>query len=310
MSTLLVGHGLLGAGVVRALQRTGRTPVVAEVPWEDSEAALDALLAAARSASKEAAGRGARWRLLWCAGAGVVATSAEQLSDEVMLVERFVAQVEQPPEAVLLASSAGGVYSGSADPPFTEAHQPVPTSPYGRAKLAIERAVSALAERGSRVAVARYANLYGPGQNLTKPQGLISQLCLSRLTGRPMQVYVSTDTLRDYIYADDAAAVAVAMLDRVAEEPPGTVVTKIVASGKTTSVLGLVSATTRVTRRRPLLVQTSPRPGQQTLDLRMRSVVWTDLDHLVSTPLLVGLRATAEGIAQQHRAARLHAVRR
>ena len=308
MSTLLVGHGLLGAGVVRALGKTGRTAAVAQVPWNDADAALEALLAAARSSVVAAAGSG--WRLLWCAGAGVVATSAEQLRGEVDLVERFVAEVETPPEALFLASSAGGVYAGSTDPPFTEAHEPVPASPYGRAKLDIELAIGRLADRGSRVAIARYANLYGPGQNLTKPQGLISQLCLSRLTGRPVQVYVSTDTLRDYVYADDAAAVAVAMLDRSAGLPPGTVVTKIVATGQTTSVLGLVSATTRVTRRRPLLVQTSRRLGPQTLDLRLRSVVWTDLQHLVSTPLLVGLQATAEGVAQQHRAARLHAVHR
>jgi len=40
-------------------------------------------------------------------------------------------------------------------------------------------------------------------------------------------------------------------------------------------------------------------------DLRLRSRVWVDLDRLVRTPLVVGLRATAEGVAARHRAARL-----
>jgi UDP-glucose 4-epimerase len=189
--------------------------------------------------------------------------------------------------------------------PASPCHQPRPLAPYGRAKLEIEASFADLAARGSRLAVARFANLYGPGQDLTKPQGLVSQLCRSRLTGQPLAIYVDTDTLRDYVYAEDAGAVAAAMLDRVAGEAPGTVVTKIVASGRPSTVAGLVGAVTRAQRRRPPVVHAARNQQAQVRDLRFRSVVWTDLDRLVVTPLVVGLRLTAEHVAAQHRAGRL-----
>ena len=57
-----------------------------------------------------------------------------------------------------------------------------------------------------RAVLGRLANVYGPGQTLGKPQGLLSQLCLADATGRPLPVFVSMDTIRDYLYAGDAAA--------------------------------------------------------------------------------------------------------
>lgn len=309
MTTLLVGRGLLGASVGRALEQRGVRPRGLRVPWTDSDSALEVLLDGARS-SADAAGHTDRgWRLVWCAGAGVVATPAEDLLAEVGVLERFVQELEHPPTTMFLTSSAGGVYAGSVGPPFTEAHDPEPISPYGHAKFATEVAARRLAARGTRVAIARCANLYGPGQDVTKPQGLISQLCLSRLIGRPLSIYVSTDTLRDYVYVEDAAAMAIAMLDRLEQVPAGTVVTKIIASGHSTSISGLVSAVTRAQRRRPLVVLTSARDQGQVRDLRLRSLVWTDLDALAHTPLVVGLRATTEDLQAQHRAARLPVFR-
>jgi UDP-glucose 4-epimerase len=298
VTTLLVGQGLLGSRLRHLLERRGEDVRVAAVPWGDAEAALAALLRAAADAGPD-------WRLAWCAGAAVVGADTAATDAEVELVRRFLAEVAQPPQAALLASSAGGVYAGSAGPPFTESHDAHPTSPYGRAKLDIESAFRSLAAAGTRLVIGRLANLYGPGQDLGKQQGLVSQLCLSRLTGRPLGIYVSVDTLRDYVYVDDAAAVAAALLDRVADEVPGTVVVKIVATGRSTSVAGLVSAATRAFRRRPPVVYAARSGSGQVRDLRLRSHVWTDLDELVTTPLVVGLRATAEDIAARHRQAGL-----
>jgi UDP-glucose 4-epimerase len=294
VTTLLVGHGLLGSRVRQLLERRGEDVRVAAVPWGDPEAALAALL-------REAADAGPGWRLAWCAGAAVVGADTAATDAEVALVRRFVAELGDAPHATLLASSAGGVYAGSAGPPFTESHDTRPTSAYGQAKLDVEAAFRSLAASGTRLVIARLANLYGPGQDLDKRQGLVSQLCVSRLTGRPLGIYVSVDTLRDYVYVDDAAAVAAALLDRVAGEVPGTVVVKIVASGRTTSVAGLVNAATRAFRRRPPVVYAARPNTGQVRDLRLRSHVWTDLDALVATPLVVGLRATAEDIAARHR---------
>lgn len=300
MTTVLVGAGLLGSAVLRVLRGGGERVLVPTVPWRDPDAAVEAVLRTTRDAGPD-------WRLAWCAGAGVVGSAERDLAAEVGVARRVVEGISTP-RAVLLASSAGGLYAGSAGPPFTERHEARPLAPYGRAKLEVEACFADLALRGSRVAVARFANLYGPGQDLAKSQGLVSALCRSRLTGRPLVLYVDTDTLRDYVYVDDAAAVAVAMLDRIAGEAPGTLVTKIVASGRPTTVSGLIAAATRAFRRRPPVVHAGRANAAQVRDLRLRSVVWPDLDRLISTPLVVGLRLTADEVAARHRMGLLSAA--
>ena len=86
-----------------------------------------------------------------------------------------------------------------------------PVSPYGFAKLDQEGLVATWAEATQvRTIVGRLANLYGPGQNVAKPQGLISQLVLSTLLRRPTSIYVPLDTMRDYLYVDDAGTGCVA----------------------------------------------------------------------------------------------------
>lgn len=303
MTTLVVGLGLLGGHLVTRLRRAGEDVRTVAVPWSDPLRAREALLEAARVA----ADADPDWRLAWCAGAGVVATPAAAFAAEVELFGAVLDAVDPPPAVLLLASSAGGVYAGSPDrPPYTERSATRALAPYGEAKLAMEQQTRRPAARGTRVVLARISNLYGPGQDLTKPQGLVSQLCLTQVTQKPLGVYVSMDTLRDYLYAEDAAALVAACLDRAADEPAGTVVTKILASGRATSIGELVDTSTRVFRSRPHLRQ---RPGsasaRQTRDLRMRSEVWTDLDRLARTPLLVGLRATADDLARLHATGRL-----
>lgn len=297
MITLLVGQGMLGSRVRQVLDRDGATLVV-DVPWQDPGLALATLLDTANSLSPP-------WRLVWCAGAGVVGSAPAVHAEEAALVAELVSGLRSVPESVFVASSAGGVYAGSAEPPFTERHEVLPLAPYGEAKLAVEAAMSSLSERGSRVAVGRIANLYGPGQDLSKPQGLVSQLCRSLITGDPITIYVSADTLRDYIFVTDAADVCAAMLERITAEPAGTVRTKIVASGTSTTISGLVAGATRAFRRRPPVTYAARSGTGQVRDLRLRSVVWTDLDGLVSTPLVVGLRATADDIAARHRSGEL-----
>ena len=99
---------------------------------------------------------------------------------------------------------------------------------------------------------------------------------------------------------DDAAAMIVAGLDLVGAEPAGTTVTKILASGRSLSVATVVGEATRVLRRHPRL-STRRSPGSQVRDLRLRSVVWPQLDAIARTPLGAGLRATADDVAARTR---------
>lgn len=297
MTTLVVGGGgLLGSHVVGALRRHGRAGRVPQVAdWLDTEAALDSLLDSALAA----AGRDPNFRVAWCAGAGTVATDPESLQREVRLFERFLDGLPTP-RALFLASSAGGVYAGSpASPPFTERSETGTLAPYGVAKLAMERHLAVYAARqGSRAVLGRISNLYGPGQNLDKAQGLVSRMRHGQLVHEPLGIYVSMDTLRDYLFVRDAAEMVVACLDRAAAEPPGTATVKILASGQALSIAALAGESARVFRRSPgLASRPNRRTAAQVRDLRLRSVVWPEIDALARTPVGTGLHATGNAVA-------------
>ncbi len=298
--TWVVGAGgLVGRHLAAELRVAGHEVMTSRVPWSDEAAAVGTLLAEAERFRQERAGR--RWLLAWCAGAGVVATGEDALGAELRVftaaVDALAGSVAGSEDgAFFLASSAGGLYAGSSGPPFTEHTEPRPLVPYGRTKLAMEERVRTLAARtGVRTVLGRLANVYGPGQALGKPQGLLSQLCLADATGSPLPVFVSMDTLRDYVHAGDAARMARRAVELVRDEPPGTVAVKVIASGTPVTVGHLIGEARRVFHR-PL--RTIPGPGGrgQVLDLRMGSVRWPELDALATTTLAAGLAATAADV--------------
>lgn len=307
--TLVIGsNGLLGRSLSSAAER--RTPgrlLTQSVRWGDDrhvqhdlKAGFDRLLCAAA---------GKPWRVAWCAGVGVTSTSRLDLDREVAALRGFLGMVtdrsaSSTAGALFLASSAGGVYAGSSNPPFTEQTPVRAISPYGQAKLQAEQAVRELCPpAGVSALIGRIANMYGPGQDVRKPQGLITHLCRAHVTGQPTSVYVSLDTLRDYLYVRDCAELVLDGLDRLEFETAGrigasgTVVTKILASQRSVSVGALLMEARRVFRRAPLvLVAASPFASAQARDLRLRSVIWPEIDRRVLTTLPAGIHATVADI--------------
>lgn len=287
--------GLLGSAVRSAMERERIPVMTTTVPWGEPEAAVEALLEAAVALPDS-------WWLVWCAGSGVIASSSEEIDREVWTLREFLSRWQPPraahgPRVMFFASSAGGVYAGSLDPPFTEETEPRPISPYGKAKLDAERAFTRFSGRTNiPLLIGRISNLYGPGQNLAKPQGLVSQLCKAHATGKPLSVYVPLDTLRDYLYTADAASMIVGGLRAVAHDGGG-VHLKLLVSGRSVSVNEVVGEVRRVTRRRPpVTTQRSPVAQFQVRDLRMRSIAWPDLDEYAITPFGAGIGACLEAV--------------
>src|SRR5439155_18411404 len=120
----------------------------------------------------------------------------------------------------------------------TEHPAPCHLSAYGRAKLRQEERLAAwaAARPGVSTLVGRISNLYGPDQNLSKPQGLIAHLSRCLLHHVPAHVFAPLDTLRDHDYAPDAAAQILRCIDRMARLAPPVRVTKLIASGQTASI--------------------------------------------------------------------------
>lgn len=305
---LVVGaRGLLGSAIRRRAALRGAPTLAAKVAWDDPERSVTDLAAAVDDVIDRA--EGGPWSILWCAGAGVTASTEESLDLEISVMSAFVDHLMTRPADVLsrgtlfFASSAGGLYAGVENPPYTERMDPVPLAPYGRAKLRAEAVFGRPTEAGMRVVLGRISNLYGPGQNLAKPQGLISQLCLAHHLARPIGIYVSLDTLRDYIYVDDCADLVLDLVDRTAQVEPGTPpVVKILAAQTSVTIAELIGTLRALNKRKPqAILAASPLGARQARDLRFRSVIWPELDARTYTPLPVGIAATSEDIGRSLR---------
>jgi UDP-glucose 4-epimerase len=312
--TWVIGSGgLLGSNVEMALSRRGSVWRPArKIPWATPEARneLEAAVSDFAAAVKDGP-----WRVAWCAGTGVTATRVDALSIESAICEAvFDALSQKMPQGsdggAFLASSAGGVYAGSDAPPFTEDTLVRPVSPYGDAKLRLEQLVAAWASAtGWPVVIGRIANLYGSGQNLSKPQGLISQICRAQLLRQPISIFVPLDTIREYVFAPDCGELVADGLARLDVETRATgpaAHVKILASQRGVTIATVLGEFRRIFKRSPNIVHSMSSTARfQARDLRLRSVVWPEIDQRTLTPLSAGIRSTVEDLSRRLQAGRL-----
>lgn len=288
-SRWVVGRGLLGG----AIAASADDYFAAKIRWGDPALAVSDLQ---QAADEFFAGVSGEWEIYWCAGRGVTSTPEEIMRSEGDVFHAFVNYLAERHGTRLggglffLASSVGGAYAGSEGTPFTESTPVHPLSHYGRVKLRMEADLRTLVERSDLSGlIGRITNLYGPGQDLAKGQGLISVLVESYVSGKPISIYVPLDTLRDYIYVADCARIIHASMSRLARQPRGSLVIKIVGAMNAVSIGAILGEMSRL-RRKPVPIVVGQGGGAgQALDLRVRSTVWTDLDGLASTTLPEGL---------------------
>lgn len=297
-SPWIVGSGgLLG----QAMVKLARQPFIAQpVRWHQPVEAARSLEAAARD---YATSNPASWTVIWAAGAAVVGTSQQSARAELDQFRTTILAVRRHLPAgrgtFFLSSSAGGVYAGSTGPPFDEGSTPRPISPYGHLKLNMERAAIEVLGDFCSVVIGRFSNLYGPGQNLQKSQGLISQLCRHTLTRKALNIYVPLETMRDYLYVDDAAALALAAIDTATAAGPADPTVRILASEEPATVARLIDLINRQSHHRPLIsVGVSSHASSQVRDLRLRSRYVEDRRSLRRTTLNVGVSAVFRKTAE------------
>jgi UDP-glucose 4-epimerase len=316
-------RGLLGTAVVAEIASRADWQLLSSdpLPWSEPEllegSATDTMtrLLAAVEEQDAVDDAAAAWAVIWVGGAAVTSTPERLLDDELAQLQTVLAAIESrlgrgPARgAVFYASSAGGVYGGSSNPPFTEDTEPSPISPYGHFKLRAEQAVTRFGERtGVSTLVGRIANLYGPGQKLEKMQGLISQLARAQYSPAPASIFVSLDTTRDYLYVADAAALVCDALDelRSGSDAVGAPehITKILASGSAATIGELLGHFHALVKGHPhIMLGQSAAASLQAIDLRLRSTVWPHLDRRDLTPLPVGIHATMRSVLAELTAA-------
>ena len=266
------------------------------IPWSDPTSAshyLSYLISDfLRSVGDE------RWVVCWSAGAGVVGTKERALSAERAVLQAMLGALSGSPHfiaargALFVASSAGGIYASGSGEEQSEDSHPQPTSDYGRSKVLQDDSVIGWASQHKvRTLIGRISNLYGPRQDLEKPQGFISHLCRAMSRGQCFTLRVPISTIRDFIFTDDVAEKVTYWAHSSSLGSDGPVV-KVLAAGRSVT-LGHVIAMTRAVSRTPARVQLASTlvNGEQPSILRFRSVVLPELETACPT------RSMEEGIA-------------
>lgn len=104
----------------------------------------------------------------------------------------------------IFASSGGTVYGETEQLPIPEDYCGIPRSPYGINKLASEYYLSFFSEQSSMsCTILRYANVYGPRQNIYGEAGVIAIFLDRMKRGLPPVIYGDGEQVRDYIHVDD-----------------------------------------------------------------------------------------------------------
>jgi len=304
-------RGLLGSATSAAIERRGDWVLLPAdpLPWSDDAALVAAASATAERLLQSAAADSADWVVLWLAGNAVTSTPPAAIDRELHQLGLVLDAVglaagangTAGSGAVFYASSAGGVYGGSAHPPFDEHSTPVPISGYGRFKLDAEARLSAFSRAsGVSVLAGRIANLYGPGQKLGKMQGLISHLAKAQFSPKPASIFVPLETMRDYIFVRDCAELVldcVVRLRTVTAAAGRTEVVKNLASGQAVTISNLLGHIRTLAKSNPnVMLGYSAEASMQGLDLRITSSVWPDLDRRQLTSLPAGIKATMDDV--------------
>ncbi|OGY44952.1 MAG: UDP-glucose 4-epimerase [Candidatus Buchananbacteria bacterium RIFCSPHIGHO2_02_FULL_38_8] len=105
---------------------------------------------------------------------------------------------------IIFSSTGGAIYGDTDKIPTTEKQPELPISPYGIAKLAIEKYLNYYYRVFSLPYIAlRYSNVYGPRQNSKGEAGVVAIFCDKLLAGQAPIINGDGKQTRDYVYVGD-----------------------------------------------------------------------------------------------------------
>lgn len=294
---LLVGCGFIGANIVEALAGLSRPPRVltrSHPPAAVAKLIENGGLLLGDAQDRELLERGLEGaeHLIFSAGGLLPAASEENpdLDAELTLgpVQTVLDALGSRPHVSLTYLSSGGTVYG--EPQTVPVGEDAPTSPvgaYGRLHLACEEAVLAhRREHGTKVRILRCSSVYGPHQHPDRGQGALVTFLNRIETGRPVEIFGSGESIRDYVYVGDVGDAVARLLD--VHDGPSVL---NVGCGEGTSLIDLLHLAERQAGKRAEVVQHPPREfevGRIVLDIaRLQSLI-----EFQPTPLEHGVELT------------------
>lgn len=241
--------GLVGSSIASALGGSARTASVRWSSYEKSKQDIRYALETLRAQEPS------RWAVIWAAGRAVIASPTAQLEGELRsfgaALTGTAAMNTDGGGLLVLISSAGAIYRSNGGAPASESTPVNPTSAYGEMKLVQEEMLRRAGEQtGLRGLILRVASVYGPRQDVTKPQGLISALVRSAVTGAVVQVFVPRETRRHYVYSEDVGRIVTHATQRLAVEP-GDCAIRLAFGERSRTISEVAAAVGRVCGARP-----------------------------------------------------------
>lgn len=108
---------------------------------------------------------------------------------------------------VVYAASGGSMYGDAAQVPTPETAPPAGVSPYAVSKFTGELYLSCFkAMYGLHYVALRYANVYGPRQNLHGEAGVVAIFAQRLLAGQAPLIHWDGEQRKDYVHVRDVAA--------------------------------------------------------------------------------------------------------
>jgi UDP-glucose 4-epimerase len=198
---------------------------------------------------------------------------------------------------VLFSSTGGAIYGEpEGGRPAPETHPTNPVSPYGCAKLSIEKYMHYYrVVHGFQTQVFRYANVYGPWQDGTGEAGVVAIFSEAMLGSRALKINGDGEQTRDYVYVGDLveAATRAARSDKSGVWNLGT--------GVETSVNRLFALLAKEFGYTQSPPHVPPPAGEQKRSVLGSTHVRKDFDLPPWTRLEDGLKATASFFRERHR---------
>lgn len=120
---------------------------------------------------------------------------------------------------LIFVSSGGTVYGEATNLPIPEIHSLNPICTYGIQKVLLEKYMEVYGHLyDMNFIIARLSNPYGTGQNVKKNQGIIPIFVRKIINGESLQIWGDGNTVRDYIFIDDAVKALDVLGDYEGEE--------------------------------------------------------------------------------------------
>ena len=138
----------------------------------------------------------------------------------------------------LFLSSGGAVYGFPQEKKVNEFHHTNPISAYGVSKLSIEKYIQLYNQQFNlNISIIRPSNLYGVGQNVKKPQGIIAHIITAIKNNIILDIWGTGTNYKDYLYIDDFIEALTLLVQKKLPNPQ----VYNIASGETYTVLELIS---------------------------------------------------------------------